>query len=113
LRSARVAFAAHWRMLGTFDEGDYEWGRDMEEIIAENKPAYEIAYKAMYPKEHKDHCWNEIEAEWRRVRLLNSIKPDGAEDIQTYGSRIGAAVLKSVNPVARFFKLKREEGGAD
>jgi hypothetical protein len=100
-------------MLGTFHKGDYEWGRDMEEIFAENESAYEIAYKAIYPKEYKDHCWKEIEVEWLRVRLLNSRKPAGAEDIQTYGSRIGAAVLKSVNPVAKFFKLKREEGGAD
>ena len=100
-------------MLGTFDEGDYEWSRDMEEIIAENIPVYETVYKAMYPKEHKAHCWNEIEAEWRRVRLLNSIKPAGAEDIQTYGSRIGAAVLKSVNSVSRRFNLERKGGETD
>ena len=100
-------------MLSTFHKGDYEWGRDMEEIFVENESAYEDAYKAIYPKESKDHCWKEIEVEWLRVRLLNSRKPAGAEDIQTYGSRIGAAVLKSVNVIAKSFKLKREERGTD
>jgi hypothetical protein len=72
----------------------------MEKIIRENDPAYRAAYKAMYPKEC--HSWDEIEGEWLRVQMLNCRKPAGAEDIQTYGSRIGDAVLKAINSAAKF-----------
>jgi hypothetical protein len=74
------------------------------------KFAYMAAYEAMYPKESKHHCWDKIETEWLRVRLLNSRKPAGAEDIQTYGSRIAAAVLKSVNSVAAAFPNRLRNG---
>ncbi len=85
----------------------------MVEFISKNVSAYEVAYEAMYPEESNCHRWGDIEAEWFRVRLLNSRRPAGADDIKTYGSRIAAAVLKSVNPVAKFFNPKKEKGRAD
>jgi hypothetical protein len=72
-----------------------------EKIFAENDDAYRATYSAIYPKESKRHFWDDIQGEWLRVKLLNSRKPAGAEDIQTYGSRIGGAILKAVN-IARF-----------
>jgi len=80
----------------------------MEEIIRDNYFAYRAAYEAMYPKEFNCHSWDEIEGEWLRVQVLNCRKPAGAEDIQTYGSRIGDAVLKAVNNAAKALKPKRE-----
>jgi hypothetical protein len=81
----------------------------MERIIPENEPAYRVAYKVMYSKEFRKHDWKEIEREKERVFALNCVKPAGAKDIRTYGSRIADAVLKAVNETAEVVR-RTEEG---
>jgi hypothetical protein len=86
-------------------------GRDMENFVSDNETAYEAAYEVMYPGAAKYYCWKEIEDETNRVRKLNRRKPyPEAKDIQTYGSRVGEAVLATVNKTARALPRGTTEG---
>jgi hypothetical protein len=80
--------------------------RDMADIRSGNEDAYEAAYKALYPKEVRP--WGDVEREAIRVQDLNSRKPPGARDIQTYGSRIAEAVVAAVNETARALRKAKD-----
>jgi hypothetical protein len=89
-------------VLDVFHEAPMN-GCDMEEIHPDYKAAYTAAYEVLYPGAAKYYCWEEIKCETNRVRELNRRKPyPKARDIQTYGSRIGNAVLAAVNRAAMF-----------
>jgi hypothetical protein len=90
-------------------------GCDMEEeIMPGYKAAYLAAYKVMYPGAAKYYGWTEIQVETKRVRELNRRKPcPKARDIQTYGSRIGNAVLAAVNHAAMFLPKRATTEGSD